>query len=253
MDPYDVIARYYDRITGSHDADLPLYAALARRTGGPVLEIGAGTGRVAAPLAADGYAVTALEPSGAMLAIGQTRTRTGRLDITWVQQPVEAFRTDDKFALVVCALDSFLHLSADGQQGAALRSVAALLADDGLFALDLPTRASWWDWQPGMRPLELQWSAAGAGPGGSVQHLTTFVAHPVEQVREVTHLFDETGADGVVRRTVASYRLRFIGRAELILLAERAGLRLAEEYGDYDLGPLLPDSERWIALFERDG
>ena len=51
-----------------YDADLALWLALAEREAGPVLDVGAGTGRVALPLAAAGHAVTALDAEPAYLA-----------------------------------------------------------------------------------------------------------------------------------------------------------------------------------------
>jgi precorrin-6B methylase 2 len=46
---------------GSYGADLPVWVELAERTGGPVVELGAGAGRVALHLAGHGYEVVAVE------------------------------------------------------------------------------------------------------------------------------------------------------------------------------------------------
>ena len=48
--------------------DLPLWRSLAAETGGPVLDVGAGTGRVTLDLAARGAAVVALDTESALLA-----------------------------------------------------------------------------------------------------------------------------------------------------------------------------------------
>src|SRR5512141_1164153 len=62
------LARLYDVDLIEDPGDVELYLALARRTGGPVLEIAAGSGRVAIPLAAAGFDVTAVDLDPAMLA-----------------------------------------------------------------------------------------------------------------------------------------------------------------------------------------
>ena len=171
----------------------------------------------------------------------------------WLPLAIEDARLDERFALVICALDSFLHLTTGEAQRTALRRIRDLLLPGGVLALDLPTLSAWSDWQPGVRPLELLWSERDAATGITTSHFSTFHAEPAAQTRRVTHIFEESDADGAVRRWTAAYDLRFIGRFELELLVAATGLRLAGLYGDYQLGPLTDTSERMVALIERDG
>ena len=60
----DALARFYDLDLRDDPGDLDLYLALAERTGGPILELGAGTGRLAVPLAAAGDRVSAVDLAG---------------------------------------------------------------------------------------------------------------------------------------------------------------------------------------------
>lgn len=250
-EPYDTIAPFYDRAIGGYVDDLPLYEALARRYGSPVLEVGAGAGRVALHLAAAGIEVTALDPSTAMLAIGRDAAAARRLTIDWRQGRIEELTTELRYGLVICALDSFLHLTDADAQRAALAAMAAALRPDGCLALDLPTLAAWAEWEPGARPLELLWSDESHDTGVTTSHLSTFHAEPARQVRHITHIFEEIANDGAVRRRMAAYDLRFVGRFEVELLLERAGLRVAGVHGDYELGPLTDASERMIVLATR--
>ena len=250
-DPYAAIARFYDRAVGEGGDDIALYEALAHRHGGPVLEIGAGTGRVAVPLARAGFELVALEPSAAMCACGRERAAAAGVQVTWVQARIEDARLGRRFPLIICALDTFLHLNSGYAQLAALAAVRAHLAPAGCFALDLPTLAAWSDWQPGVRPLELLWSEAADGVTAS--HFSSFRAGPAGQTRHVTHIFEEAGADGQLRRWTSAYTLRFVGRFELELLLGRARLRLTSLHGDYGLGPLTDESERMVALCARSG
>ena len=61
------LARLYDLDLVEDPGDLDLYLALAARTGGPILEIAAGTGRIAVPLAAAGHEVSAVDLDPAMI------------------------------------------------------------------------------------------------------------------------------------------------------------------------------------------
>src|SRR5437762_13245766 len=73
--PAEALARLYDLDLTEDPGDLELYRALARRTGGPIVELAVGSGRIAAPLAADGHRVVGVDLDPAML--DRARTRTG--------------------------------------------------------------------------------------------------------------------------------------------------------------------------------
>jgi SAM-dependent methyltransferase len=251
QDPYAPIARFYDRIAGEHGEDIALYEALAYRFGDPVLEIGAGTGRVAIPLAQAGHTVVALDASPAMIALGRAKAGDAGRRIEWRDGRIETFEDQRQFGLVFCAIDSFLHLATTEAQSAALATVRRLLRPDGCLALDLPTLAAWTDWAPGVRPLDLVWTEPA--PVGGVTYAASFQVDPATQTRRVTHVVEEVGADGGVRRWLTTFDLRFIGRYEAEHLLARSGFRVTGVHGDYDLGPLLPASERMIVLAEPEG
>jgi len=63
----DALARLYDLDLLDDPGDLDLWLALAEKTGGPILELMAGTGRLAVPLAEAGFAVTAVDLDPSML------------------------------------------------------------------------------------------------------------------------------------------------------------------------------------------
>jgi hypothetical protein len=65
-------------------------------------------------------------------------------------------------------------------------------------------------------------------------------------VRHLTYLYDRSGKDGIVRRTVFETDLRYSSQAEVELLLQEAGLRVTHVYGDYDLAPVGPDTEQLI-------
>lgn len=73
MNNYDSFAEVYDLFYADIEDDLEMYLGFAERTGGPILELGAGTARVAVALAEAGHTVVGLEPSAAMRAIAQQK------------------------------------------------------------------------------------------------------------------------------------------------------------------------------------
>src|ERR671917_2829939 len=67
--PYDAIAELYDPWSRSVTEDVPFYVAEARKAGGPVVELGVGTGRIAVPTASAGIRVIGIDSSRGMLEV----------------------------------------------------------------------------------------------------------------------------------------------------------------------------------------
>jgi len=117
---------WHDVECGGYRADLPLWEELARATGGPVLDVGAGTGRVALHLAAAGHAVTALDRDAGLLAVLEERAAAAGLDVRTIAADAEGFDTGgERFGLVAVPMQT-IQLLADrpGFFAAARRAVA---------------------------------------------------------------------------------------------------------------------------------
>ena len=251
-DPYAVIAAYYDTVAAGGDDDIELFAGLWAGTGGRVLDLATGTGRVAVALALLGAEVTALDISGPMLELSRRRSAAAGVSVRWVQADMRDYAPGERYDLIVCAADSFLHLPDRTSQRAALHRAADGLAEGGRLVLDLPAPGgpSWSDWQPGVRPLELVW--AGTGPEGRpLQYFATHEVDAAAQTRTVTHLFDELAADGTVRRRISRFTLRFIFPVELYYLAEDCGLTVIDRFGGYNGEPFTGGCDRHVAVLGR--
>jgi SAM-dependent methyltransferase len=246
-DPYETIACFYDLATEGLSADVDLYEALARRVDAPVLELGTGTGRVALALAARGFEVVGIDRSQAMLRIAQEKANRDGVEVKLLHDDMRQPKLNGRFGLIVCALDTFLHLAGTDEQIATLSAAQGLLAPGGLIALDLPGPAGdWGDWDAGARPLVLDWSLQTADR--RVTRFTSFQSDLSTQTLTVFDVFEVTDQNGAVRRHTVSYPLRFVFPAELELLLQMAGLRIHTRYGDYELGPFTAESPRMIVL-----
>ena len=89
MSSYDAFARFYDLDTAEITEDLAFWLNLARRTGGPILEVAAGTGRVLLPLARAGFSIVGVDLSGPMLEVARAKVARARLSA-----PVELIQAD---------------------------------------------------------------------------------------------------------------------------------------------------------------
>ena len=77
MSAYDAIARLYDPWSSSVVEDVAFYVEEAVRSGGPVVELGVGTGRIAIPTAAAGIAVIGIDASAEMLTVAREQAELG--------------------------------------------------------------------------------------------------------------------------------------------------------------------------------
>lgn len=249
-DPYAIDARYYDAMHGDFREDTGLWLSFAGRTDRPVLEVGCGTGRIALELARAGHNVTGVDPSPAMLQVARGKAEADALDITFIEGRVlELSLERDHYGLILVPLDVFLYCQDGETQVATLRSLCRALVFNGLIAIDLPGPAQGLDADSNGQPVLVFSGETGAGERFDCYHL-----HEDDLALQTRHLrvtYETTGQDGLVRRRVSEHLLRYVYRFEFEYLLDRAGLALADVYGDYDLGPLTNGSERMIAIARR--
>lgn len=248
-DLYASLAGYYDLDFGALDDDLGLYLGFAQRGAGPVLELGAGAGRVSLALAAAGHEVIGVDTSEAMIELARTKARELSVDARtrFVLADMRSFDLGRRFELIVVPFSSFRHLLTPGDQAATLERVRAHLAPGGLLVLDLPAWHAL-SWEPVPGPLQLEWTRPHPATGALVTKLTAVRPEPAAQLQHLTIIYDVRDADGVVRRVLTEMPLYTYTRRELELLFDRAGLAPAGWYGSYDLAPYDSDSRRLIAV-----
>ncbi len=158
---YDSIAGIYDPWSVSVVEDVEYYVEEAVRSGGPVVELAVGSGRIAVPIAAAGIDVIGVDQSSGMLAAARAYAeREGVLDRLDLRKgdlrepPVEG-----PVPLVIIPFRSLLHLADEGEKLRALRAAAALLGPDGRLVFDVfapsredidETNGRWIEREPGI-------------------------------------------------------------------------------------------------------
>ena len=254
MSTYDVFARFYDLDTEGFDADLPFWVNLARRTGGPILEVGCGTGRVLLPLARAGLSVVGVDVSPSMLAIAHDKiAQAGQSTrITLVEADALTLQLKRRFNLAFIALNSFGHFFEPGAAERVLERINANLVPNGLLALDLPnpTHGVFGE-TTGV--LLHEYIRPGPTPGWQTVKLRSQQLNQVDQRVDVSCMYDEVSPTGDIRRTLATFVLRYFYPYELELLLDRAGYTVESMYGGYDLEPLDDSSDRLIVVARAHG
>jgi SAM-dependent methyltransferase len=250
----EALARLYDLDLAEDPGDLELYRALARRTGGPILELGVGSGRVAIALTADGHRVVGVDNDPAMLARARTRSGSatgGSLSLVegdLIDAPeIEAAVSGRPYALAFVALNSILLLASAERQRSAFHAMARLLGPGGLAVVDA--------WQPSPLDLvafdgrlSLEWLRTDPGTGRAVTKTVAAWFDPATRLVTLTTIFEEGLAGEPARRWTRSDALRLATVEELASYAVSAGLEIEHLAGDYELGPLDPGSERVVLV-----
>ena len=252
------LARLYDLDLTEDPGDLDLYRALAARTGGPILELAVGTGRVAVPLAADGHEVTGVDVDPAMLARARLAADAAGAAVARRLHLVEGdgrtVRLPDagSYRLASIPLNSIFVFGGREDQAAAVTTLAAHLAPGGLAVLDA--------WLPDADDLSrydgrlvLEWVREDPATGRTVTKTGSALFDPSTGLVRLTTMFEEGHPGEAPRRWVRVDRLRLARPDDLVAFAEAAGLVVETLAGGYELEPLAAGAERVVLVARRPG
>jgi SAM-dependent methyltransferase len=239
-DEYASIAELYDHVTPYRDRpDVAFYVEAARESGGPVLELGCGTGRVLIPTARAGIEVVGLDASPHMLAECLKRLENEPEKVQSRTELVDAdmreFSLRRTFRLVTIPFRPFQHLTTAVDQLACLASIRRHLAEGGLLVFDV--------FNPSLdalvnRPLgqELDAEAEFSLPDGRrvIRRHKTVSHDRASQVNRHELVYYVTHPDGREERLVHAFALRYLFRFEAEHLLVRAGFAVEHIYAGFD-------------------
>ncbi len=241
---YDPLADLYD-LEYYHDYDLPFWLSVAAREGGPIVEWGAGTGRLSGPLCGAGFEVTAVEVSEAMVERG--RGKGGSVE--WVCGDMRDVRLGRRYGLAVCAFNSFLCLTSPEAALAFLRNAHSHLVPGGLLGLEVSA----------FSPEEL--SGPPGGPqlrhdltralpqGGSLERFTASNYDAASQLHSMRLFYELYGPSGGLESQRAhALEIRLAWRDELSLMLQLAGFSVEAVYGGFEGEPFTAESGHLVVL-----
>lgn len=249
----DALARYYDLDLEDEPGDVDTYLALADATDGPVLELMAGSGRVAVPLAAAGHRVVAVDRDPHMLARAATRWQSvkrraakgGALEL--VEADVTKLKSRDRFGLVIVALNSLLLLDGRDAQRQLFEVIAAHLDHSGRAVVDVwlptPDDLALYDGR-----VVLEWMRDDLETGATVTKRTSATYEPATRTAHITSFFDGWRDGRLIGTTMRRDTSTFVSVDELERFASDAGLSVDTIAGDYEMGQFATDSERVVMV-----
>jgi SAM-dependent methyltransferase len=222
-------------------ADVAFYERLARETGGPVLELACGTGRIALPLAERGIAITGVDLSDGMLAVARRKAAAlpapVRERLTLVEQDMSELDLSGRFGLIFIPARSFQHLLTIELQEKTLAAARRHLGTYGRLALHL--------FDPRLDLLIDEGASlpglSGTDPATQRRYvgeiLRTRFDH-MAQIRRDLWRYVETDSNGhVLEEDKREMALRWTYRWELRHLLKLCGFTVAAEYSDFAGSP----------------
>ncbi len=229
----------YDRVVPPGPCD-PFYRGLAAQSGGSVLEMACGTGRLTVPLAQDGHKVTGLDSSATMLTAARCKAEAADVAIEWIQADMASFDLGRRYDLIIVSCNSLAHMiTADALVGC-LRATRRHLEPWGSLAFDIVN--------PNLkrltRPSAERFRRAHSTPEGVRIHERASY-DPERQVMEARwRVEDPTG----VTHHLEPLRLRQTFPSELPEVLAAAGMRLVDRFGDFERRPFGKTSRNQVCV-----
>jgi SAM-dependent methyltransferase len=249
-EPYpDFVARFYDVVYAQvrDGTDNDFYLARMAAAGGPILEIGAGTGRLLREALRRGVDAWGIDVSPVMVERCRAQLPPGARERVSVADAV-SMRLGRRFALVAAPFRVLSHVAAVEDQLRLLDTVHEHLVPGGTFVFDLyvPNLSLLREGLPEQCDFDGDWA-----PGRRLRRLVS--SAPADLARQTNRVrmrfaWDEEDGD---HRGDWEFEMRFFFRWEIEHLVARSKLRLEALHGDFAGGRLTAESREYVAICRR--
>lgn len=248
---YVAWAEWYDIFYAAADpGDLEFYHGLCRASGGPVLEIGVGTGRIALPLAREGMEIVGIDLFEPMLQVA----RQNALDVAplkgslrLIQADMRDFDLKRQFPVVIIPARTLLLAIIEEEQFHTMCSAAKHLAPGGTMAFNLfyPDPEMLAD-----NPDEEFLLEVVEKPDGGRYVLTAKNRFDLDsQLNHGVQIAEELDPKGeLIRRQELEVVVRYLYPEQVIALCDRVGLEVVEMWGDFEGADLNADSDEIVVI-----
>lgn len=226
----------------SYTQDLPFWLSLANKFGGPVLELGCGSGRVLLHLHQAGFKVVGLDKDEDMLTILKQQAAYSPI-IELLQADFRHFHLGQKFNLILLPCNTLSTLGAQDRR-ALFQGVERHMPSGGAFAFSMPNPA-WWSELP--QDAEEDPEEILFVPDLQAPLQISSAWQQDDSGLEVTWHYDLLLEDGLIERQSVSVFHEFVEPEELTNEILSMGFKV-DLYGDFNFDPYTPESDYLIAL-----
>jgi|SRR5579859_802233 len=237
----------YDLEDEGYDADYHLTEQWARSLGGPLLDLGCGTGRMALRMAALGYQVTGVDITPEMIARARQKAAAQALSIEWVVADARTFQLQQQFPFIYMLENVFQFFLMRADQEAMLARVREHLLPAGCFLFETrnPSPHNLFEVH---HPDPPKYTLPD---GGRLVTTEEQYYDPMTQIQHYTrHLtFSHPGGQQVEKTLRTALRYVFPQEMEALLFYNRLQIRAC--YGNWQQEPLTAASPAMIYVCQR--
>jgi SAM-dependent methyltransferase len=223
----EAFSHRYEEWSAGMTADVGFYVELARRAGGPLVELAVGNGRVAIPVAqATGRRVLGIDTSPAMLAQARANAAAAGVELDLREGDMRDLAPDEPAALIYCPFRALLHLPTWADRRRTFERVAASLLPGGRFA----------------------WNAFAFDHAFAAQHDGAHADEPVPHT--VRHAVGDNRID-IILDGGGTSSLWWATKNEWLGLVDVAGLEVESLHGGFAGEPFTDESREYVFVARR--
>ena len=250
ISPYDAWADIYDAVFSYVVEDIPFYLDEAKRSGGAVLELGCGTGRVSIPIALSGIELVGLDSSSAMLERAQQKAETtGATGLSLLQADMRDFSLPDKFSLIIIPFRGLLSVLSVEDEVRVLKNIKRHLSPGGKLVFDIFVPDLDMMVQEGDVPYHFR-DVTDQSTGKQIVLWNQASYDSFAQVMSIRTTIEYLDYSGRVSDKIyRDFALRYIFRWEMYHLLRACGYDILALYGDFERRDFDENSENmiWVA------
>jgi len=237
-------ADWYDQMQSEYRADISFYTELAQESGGPVLELACGTGRVTIPIAETGTEIWGVDITESMLERARRKSREKGLNIPLIRSDIRELDLKNRFKLLIYPFSAIGHIQSRDDIRAVLASVKEHLDEGGLFAFDY--------FNPSLKILTRdpdeffdshEFKDPATGKTISITERTRYDAKT--QINHILWRYKVADEDNVVDR---EWAVRIYFPQELDFILESCGFKIDQKYGWFDKSLFESNSRRQVFI-----
>lgn len=252
---FETVARYYDEAYGSKPMlqDITMFKEFARKFGGPVLEIGCGTGRVLVPIAQMGIEIDGIDLSEPMLSVLRSKLKKEEIKSHVQHGDMRSFRLEKKYNLVTIPFRSMQHMISCADKLMALQTAKEHLLPDGrlIFDVAFPNYDAL-NSGFGQEYLDSEWKSDSENGRITRMFFRRDGYRKIDQVMLGTLLFRVYENEKVVKEEQQKLEMHFFSLPELEGYFKATGLAVENSYGSYSLQPIDENSSQMIFVLKID-
>jgi len=220
--------------------DIDFITNSANKFGGPILELGAGTGRLALPILEMGHTYTGIESSPAFVKCTKNKVQKFGDKATILKGDMRSFELDQKFQFIFIGFNSIFHLLTNEDVKSCFKYIHKHLTEEGTFLIDTFIPDPLFLYRDKQKYYVMEFDTSDGA------HCIVSETNEYDNETQINHIQWYFNYEGKDDPEIFKFDMHMIYPDTMDRLLSDAGLVIREKYGDYEKTPLGPESQLQI-------